>query len=155
MKIIFLDVDGVLCLNGRTLPPEPLEQLKRIIEATGAQIVLSSTWRIHDESKTILWLRFQQIGVPTWIDQTPDLNRLDQLVMDGVNDVPRHLEIGEWFRRATWLSGPGVRRFAIIDDMDSAEYPGRPECFFRTSLRTGLTADIADRVIAYLNAEDA
>lgn len=56
MKVIFLDVDGVL--NNQhflmqhqaqasslydALDPACLEQLKRIVEATGAHIVVSST----------------------------------------------------------------------------------------------------------------
>ena len=54
MKVIFLDVDGVL--NEDTTPTrtksrvifidqDKLLRLKRIVDATGAKIVLSSTWR--------------------------------------------------------------------------------------------------------------
>ena len=54
MKVIFLDIDGVL--NEDTTPTrtqscalfidqEKLLRLKRIIDATQAKIVLSSTWR--------------------------------------------------------------------------------------------------------------
>ena len=50
-KFIFLDVDGVLnskpyCeRTGRELNPENVRQLKEIVDATGARIVLSSTWK--------------------------------------------------------------------------------------------------------------
>lgn len=54
MKVIFCDIDGVL--NEDTTPTrtksrvifideEKLLRLKRIVDATGAKIVLSSTWR--------------------------------------------------------------------------------------------------------------
>lgn len=57
-KFIFLDVDGVLnCMpycdrTGRELNPENIRRLKEIVDATDAEIVLSSTWKRiwHDES---------------------------------------------------------------------------------------------------------
>ena len=55
MKIIFLDVDGVLnsadsedrfkCFIG--LDYSGVKLLKEIVDATGAQIVLVSTWKLH------------------------------------------------------------------------------------------------------------
>lgn len=57
MKVIFLDVDGVLnCIGwfeknrgGRPgsyeIDPEKVKLLKEIIDRTGAKVVLSSTWR--------------------------------------------------------------------------------------------------------------
>jgi len=53
MRAIFLDIDGVLnCKrtpNPRKLPyvvdPMLLERFQRVLQATGAQVVLSSTWR--------------------------------------------------------------------------------------------------------------
>lgn len=58
-KFIFLDVDGVLnCMpycdrTGRELNPENIRRLKEIVDATGAEIVLSSTWKRiwYDEAK--------------------------------------------------------------------------------------------------------
>lgn len=56
MKIIFLDIDGVLnsldwsekqkyCERYSEINPEKVKLLKEIVERTGAEIVLSSTWR--------------------------------------------------------------------------------------------------------------
>lgn len=52
MKLIFLDIDGVLALihkerdeYGVLFHPEFVENLKLIIESTGAKIVISSSWR--------------------------------------------------------------------------------------------------------------
>ena len=58
MKVIFLDIDGVLNTNYSTscfketdgliylgIDNDKVEQLKRIVDATGAKIVLSSDWR--------------------------------------------------------------------------------------------------------------
>lgn len=62
MKIIFLDVDGVLNSNDyyksledthgydKDIDLEKVKLLKEIVDATGAEIVLSSTWRILRET---------------------------------------------------------------------------------------------------------
>lgn len=59
-QIIFLDVDGVLnCLpycerTGKELNPENIQRLKEIVDTTGAEIILSSTWKHiwNDKDKT-------------------------------------------------------------------------------------------------------
>jgi len=63
VRIIFLDFDGVLNSNryirscggtGLALDPECLKQLKKIVDATDAKIVLTTSWREHweqDEEK--------------------------------------------------------------------------------------------------------
>ena len=54
MKLIFLDIDGVLNYEGyerftrsgtRFIDPVLIKRLKKIIDCTGAKVVLSSTWR--------------------------------------------------------------------------------------------------------------
>lgn len=52
MKVIFLDIDGVLAVNhrerdqyGSLFHPEFVDNLKRIIDETEAKIVCSSSWR--------------------------------------------------------------------------------------------------------------
>lgn len=55
MKVIFLDVDGVLnCVDSKSrcrgyigIDDRRVERLRKIVEATGARIVLSSSWK-HD-----------------------------------------------------------------------------------------------------------
>lgn len=57
-KIIFLDIDGVLnsrqwymCENGKigkgNIDPENVRVLKELVEETGAEIVLASSWRSY------------------------------------------------------------------------------------------------------------
>jgi hypothetical protein len=48
--VIFLDVDGVICIKGK-INYICLLYLKTIVEVTGANIVLSSNWRLQDEFK--------------------------------------------------------------------------------------------------------
>lgn len=55
MKLIFLDVDGVLnydMCDAKVgiyygVDSKKVELLKKIVDATGAKIILSSTWRLH------------------------------------------------------------------------------------------------------------
>ena len=62
MKVIFLDIDGVL--NGRRFVPKDdkvgvliddtrLDLIKQVVDAIGAKIVLSSSWREHWEKNEI------------------------------------------------------------------------------------------------------
>ena len=43
-KVIFLDMDGVICLRSG-IEIECLKNLKKIVEQTQARIVISSSWR--------------------------------------------------------------------------------------------------------------
>ena len=46
MKVIFLDIDGVLNIDSdRTISVEKIKLLSTIIKQTGAEVVLSSSWR--------------------------------------------------------------------------------------------------------------
>src|ERR1019366_5014871 len=105
MKVIFLDIDGVLNChktpNPRKFPyvmdDGLLARFRQLIERTGASVVLSSTWR-YDPAGIFSAKRY---GVP-FIDITPDMP-----------DEPRCKEILTWIR-----NHPEVTRYAVIDDED-------------------------------------
>ena len=126
MKIIFLDIDGVLnnthTKNPRKFPyivePELIERLKRLLAATGAQIVLSSTWRYDPVGR----LAAKHYEIP-FIDVTPVLP-----------DQPRRDEIRQWIH-----DHPGVERFILIDDEDD-ELDDLP--LFQPSDEIGLTHEV-------------
>jgi hypothetical protein len=75
MKIIFLDIDGVLnCDNTRNprkfpyvIDPRLLARLKRLLKATRAKVVLSSSWRCDP----VGLLAARHWGVP-FFDVCPD-----------------------------------------------------------------------------------
>lgn len=114
MKIIFLDVDGVLNTfsttrqinNFRFVDTRKILRLRNIVERTGAQIVLSSTWRIaytpvDKECLESLKEEFKRVRCPVWMDTTPHLS-----------GCKRQEEI------FAWLSiHPDVDNFIIIDDV--------------------------------------
>lgn len=45
INIIFLDIDGVVCLGREKIDKKCLQNLKSIIDATSTRIVLTSSWR--------------------------------------------------------------------------------------------------------------
>lgn len=115
MRILFLDIDGVLnseryvrrCgYTGVVIDPAKMELLKQIIDATGARIVLSTSWREHwssveeacDETGSRLNTLFNSYGLSIF-EKTPVLN------------AGREREIGAWLE-----SHPETADFAVVDD---------------------------------------
>jgi len=107
MKIIFLDIDGVLNVIpedhdqfGGTFHKNFVENLRAIVEKTGAKIVITSTWR-HGGRQTMkdMW---QYRDLPgEMFDITPYLG----------HDVQRGEEIKHWL-----AIHPDVDGYVIIDD---------------------------------------
>lgn len=142
MKILFLDIDGV-CNSaeyakskrnpkkGGLLGIDPLaaNRVKKIIEATGCHVVLSSTWRLDTNSRV-------QVAneVCAFIDVTPYMPR-------GI----RGAEINAWLDK-----NPQVQRYAILDD-DKDMLPDQLPNFFDTTFEHGLTPAITLEVIHHLN----
>lgn len=150
MKVIFLDVDGVLNTDNLLreygysyVCPDRVILLKKIITATDAKIVLSSDWRRRPESRSLIReaLKLQDLE---FIDCTPIMTRkLSQW-------IERHLEISTWMEE--YAEEP-IDKFAIIDDLCSARIPNDPDSFFRTYPHDiGLTNEIANKIIEYLNS---
>jgi len=137
VKVIFLDIDGVLnCAttpNPRKLPyivdPKLLRRFKRLLQRTGAKVVLSSTWR-YDPAGLF---SAKHWGVP-FIDVTPDMPHR-----------PRRDEVIAWLK-----SHPKVKRFVVIDDEDD-ELDELP--LFQPSAKTGLTQAIAKGVADFLDVK--
>lgn len=135
MKVIFLDIDGVLNCKSTPNPRKfpyivdlgLLERFKGLIDRTGAQVVLLSTWR-HDPAGLF---SAKHWGVP-FADVIPDMPK-----------CPRRDEVLAWL-----ADHPEVTRFAIIDDEDD-ELDELP--VFQPSGKTGITDEIVRGAAAYLN----
>ncbi len=113
-KVVFLDIDGVLnsvkydrerTAKDGNIDISRLPLLKRIIEATGAEIVLVSSWRKHWEREEEMCdgigreinKTFRSAGLRIY-DKTPALGE-------------RAEEITHWLGEHT-----GVAKYVIIDD---------------------------------------
>src|SRR3954453_15798640 len=137
MKIIFLDIDGVLNCdktpNPRNFPYIVDKKLrggfKKLLERTGARVVLSSTWRCDP----VGLFAAKHWGVP-FIDVCPD--------------KPKSSRRREMF---AWLKNhPKVTRYIVLDDEDDDldDFP-----LFQPSRSTGLTMEIVRAAEKYLNGE--
>jgi HAD domain in Swiss Army Knife RNA repair proteins len=135
MKVIFLDIDGVLNCdatpNPRKFPyvidKKLLARLKRLLERTGAKVVLTSSWRVDPIGR----LAARHWGLP---------------VFDCAPDLPKKTRRDEVL---SWLADhPKVTCFAIVDDEDD-ELDELP--LFQPSQKTGLTGGIVRGIERYLN----
>lgn len=185
MKIIFLDIDGVLnhenwykkrqqLKNGLDqkewsehypfyeFDPESVERLNKIIDQTGALVVVSSTWR-HGRRVEDLQEILDRVGFTgKVIDTTPSLNARIGQESAGYT-VPRGCEIDWWlkskkFQRINWskekqleyLEKSEVKNYIILDDDSDMLYNQR-EHFVQTTWKDGLNDKHADKCIEILN----
>lgn len=156
MKVIFCDVDGVLNEDStptRTknryifIDQDKLLRLKRIVDATGAKIVLSSTWRYdHDKPEyngDFLELQdaFHNVGLE-FFSYTP----VDSL------GLRRGMEIKAWLG----VHRGEVDRFVILDDeLFDYEERGLLPMLVKTDFGYGgLTDELAQEAIDLLLKED-
>ncbi len=163
MKIIFLDIDGVICLSrewgsrmrkikrwelegGEGEPPVTIrlddfnkvavDVLNDIILTSGADIVISSDWRLYatlDEMKDL----FYQFGVIKGpIDFTPELQTVTKRADIRVDEIN------------LWLSNhPEVTNWVAIDDLDLSELDN----FVKTREREGLKqCNISNKILKFL-----
>ena len=135
MKVLFLDVDGVLN-NAETIErswgfsgidPRLASLVKRIRSNTGCKVVLSSSWTLVKSGQEQVE---QHVG--RCVDVTP--MRLGS----------RGHEINAWLR-----AHPEVQRYAILDDDDDM-LPEQLANLFQTSLKTGITEDIVFAIEQHL-----
>ena len=148
-KLIFLDVDGVLnsWTYWKNLSPDAqyelrhidgnaIKKLKRIVDKTGAEIVVSSTWRKFNEDMHILATRLSVYGLNI-MSKTPVLYNKE-----------RGHEITAWFE-----SHPEYKdaTYVILDD--DADMNVHMDRLVKTDYVYGLTNSKAERAIKMLNEE--
>lgn len=138
MKIIFLDIDGVLndaptiLGTGDDQPTiKHLSCLKQIVEATQAEIVLSSSWRLYKRYTKDVSIALAKVGLHL-IDTTEELRERDE-------------EIREWLGRH-----PEVEQYLILDDEDVFTEELK-EHHILTSFYEGLLPKHVEKAINILN----
>lgn len=173
-KIIFLDIDGVICLGRdgfNQFNTDALTNLKRVIDETGAKIVISSSWRTGDIERT-------KHIFPEWlreyiIDETV---RYDEYVK-ATFKVFRGNEIATWVYEHLeypWKAWSDVEEsykvynennsfikmnsnnvgtdftYVILDDDNDMMY-FQKDWFVNTNTNDGLTNEKAEECIKILN----
>jgi hypothetical protein len=149
MKLIFLDIDGVLVTRQLGVFDQGLlRNLKHAVDETGASIVLSSDWRRHPSARAEARRELRRAGMD-FISHTPCLSQF----------VPqRPTEIMSW-RREHPQGGPRGRPdpWVAIDDRPLLQERHGNYLrghFVQTHPLQGLTRQAADDVIKILNQDD-
>ena len=139
-RLLFLDIDGVLVNRESVRLPRIskgavscVAALNRITDETGAEIVISSSWRL-DFSVYELREMLRAWGVTGQVSG----------VTCRTTGASRGREIQEWLR----ANGP-VSSVVIIDD--DSDMDSLLSCLVRTDSETGLTLEDAEEAIALLN----
>lgn len=155
MKVIFLDIDGVLnlCYEGRDeygslFHPHLVDNLKRLIDETGAKIVISSTWRFS--GLVIMREMWDKRGLPgEVIGITPNFMRKYGTTLCRGKEIDSYLE-----------ENKDITSYVILDD-DTDMEDHQMDRFVKTSgnidhedcvdIGYGLTSRCVDRAIEILN----
>lgn len=119
-SVIFLDIDGVLneedYCDRRKVHEERVERLAKIVHATGAEIVLSSSWR----RGVINWFYYEDDRYQN--DPPSQLLTLLGKYHMSISDITADLYSGHMARPLeirTWLTNrPELLNFVILDDED-------------------------------------
>lgn len=141
MKVLFLDIDGVVNCEKTAqrhrgyigIDPHMAFIVGKIFLNTDAKLVLSSTWRLWPETRREVAKQVYEI-----FDVTED-----------IRPGFRGAEVRKWLSEH-----PEVERYAILDD-NTDFYPDQMPNFFRTYWSTGITEEIAQKVIDHLNGNTA
>lgn len=162
MKILFLDIDGVLNTNHKNIDPALCAKVERVLDATGAVVVLSSAWRNLIEAP---------MGTPEHYAEARELlvgnGMTERLFESIVSQTPSHLvwdadegisilvggerghrarEVHHWLKE--WKGE--VAAWAVVDDM-GLWVDGLPAGHtVITSGRTGITDADAEELVRIL-----
>lgn len=155
-RYIFLDIDGVLNTQryyrqrqeqllptrdplGPFFDPKSVRHLAHIVAETGADIVITSSWKLlGEEVMQQLWHERQMPGFVLGV--TPDVT-INSYCLRG-------LEILQWLATHS-PEDPTDFRYVIIDD--SKDFlPEQMDFLLLTNPETGITADLAEVAIKML-----
>ena len=155
MKVIFLDVDGVLNSSDFAdkmreeenvnvfyedmLDKRAIFRLKRIVDTTGALIVLSSSWRLIERSRMAVIDQLQSAAGLQIEDVTPKIT---------ISGSCRGDEIMSWL-----IEHPDIERIVILDD--DSDMSCLSDFLVQTTFKSGLKKEHAMKAISILNGTDA
>ena len=171
MKVIFLDVDGVLNSTNSLHEDESLEdalvlRLKKIVNATGAKLILSSSWRELWTAVRKLMDKLDKYDMHL-SGMTGHGVSLEFVAKKGFTPTERYIYVYYNYETgmkekavydrgaeiAWWLDNhDGIESFVILDD-DSYDIKSYyPDNLVNTSFKTGLTDNDVEKSIKILNS---
>lgn len=158
MKVIFLDIDGVLNVEnngrdefGRVFNPDYSENLKTIIDQTSAKIIISSAWRHKKggiDTLKAMWKHRNLAGEILAVTNS----RNSQRVLRG-SEIQYFLDTFEFQS----YCNQEITSYVILDDdndMLSEQLPFFVQCSNEDFTEFGLTKERANRAIQILNTKD-
>ncbi len=165
-KVVFLDIDGVLNTKewqgkmtsdtlkdefGYAFSPFAVANLTHIIDETGAEIVISSSWKFYGVAKLReMWKNRNLPG--TILDITPNTVSDEVLLNANLEEIElgvcRGNEIKEWLSRHKQK----VSNYVIIDDFDDL-LPEQEEHAVITNTFMGITEKDAEKAIIILEGK--
>lgn len=158
MKILFLDIDGVVNCATTTqrhrgfigIDPYMAFLVGDLVDRLDLKVVLSSTWRKSEDGREEV-----RKQVCKFIDITPSIND-PALYESGTSFIKRGYEIKSWldnnplvkcdtptscpYPMRAMCQGHEVEKYAILDD-DSDMLEEQMPNFFKTSWQTGVTPE--------------
>jgi hypothetical protein len=158
MKVIFLDIDGVLNSeeflknnHGEAIDRMNVSILKNVIDKTGAVVVMSSAWRLWFDDKMMPKEGYSQslhdilneFGIKLF-GKTPDFST-DEIRVNKTFSHVKAKEIKAWI-----IENESVDKYAVIDDLDLRNEEVNAH-LVRTNGQVGITEKDAMRVIDMLS----
>ncbi len=150
MKILFLDIDGVICSirsavafggypwkvdksNIDKFDIVAINLIRKICEETDTKIILSSIWRLSEGYEALS----KSLNLPM-IGQTPSLHLSRR----------RGEEINQWL-----LEHPEISQYVIVDD-DTDMLENQLSHFVKVDSRNGLSFENYDQILRILSKEE-
>lgn len=138
-KIVFLDIDGVVSPLGGAFShslfePSRMLRIKRILDSTGAIIVLSSSWRTSQFGRDEVNKQLRLHGMEPFADVTPELP-----------SASRAVEILTWIDKAA--TRIKVLNFVAIDDIHLAAGAPNRDFFAKHAIHTKSSEGITDEQV--------
>lgn len=158
MKIVFLDFDGVLNSHAYQrgllergekvrsimgIDPVAVRRLNRLLKATGALVVVSSTWRLHRT-------RIQLCDVLSAEGFEGQVRGMTPALVQGGSASCRGEEIQAWLEEASEVYVEDVDSFVILDDDDDMGHLASR--LVKTTFAEGLRDEDVDLAIGMLNS---
>lgn len=145
LRIVFLDIDGVLNNAGsfKSAQIDPLDSkaiqlLNDLVSATGACIVISSSWRIGN---TLHWIQLMMARAGF---------EFPERIIGATMEISDKTNGGIWVSKtrgqeiALWLEQVSVDSFVILDDDDEDMDPVKDH-LIKTTFEKGLLKEHVER----------
>ena len=143
MKVLFLDIDGVVCLHKdkdwnneeEIFDAACCRKLQEIVSATGCKLVLSSSWRLFPESIRSMFRQLKPFGVTreNFLGRTP-------LRGERGDEIMAYLK-----------KRPQIETFVALDDERFYSRAFPQDRLILTKPESGITENVKNACIRKLN----